>query len=151
MGDGSGNSADLKALVVPFYTEFMTADPQVDVDKIVERMERLISDDLGSASNVDGEPTGKQKLLATGRAFVKLMPDFKMEPQEILRDGDKVIVRTIASGTPTGSFKGIECDGSRSFQMTTIEIITFENNQIVDVHHADDWFTAMKQLLAVGC
>ena len=76
MGDGSGNSADLKALVVPFYTEFMTADPQVDVDEIVERMERLISDDLGSASNVDGEPTGKQKLLATGRAFVKLMPDF---------------------------------------------------------------------------
>ena len=147
MGDGSGNSADLRALIVPFYTEFMTAHPQSDADEILERMGRLISDDLGSASNVDGEPTGKQKLLATGRVFIKLMPDFKMEPQEILRDGDKVIVRTIASGTPTGSLKGIECDGSRWFQMTTIEIITFKNDQIVDMRHADDWFMAMKQLL----
>ena len=36
MDDGSGNGADLKALIMPSFTEFMTADPQVDGDGILE-------------------------------------------------------------------------------------------------------------------
>ncbi|TMQ09042.1 MAG: hypothetical protein E6J90_38790 [Deltaproteobacteria bacterium] len=34
--------------------------------------------------------------------------------------GNKVVVRSIASGSPRGSFMGMELDGTRSFKIDTI-------------------------------
>lgn len=62
------------------------------------------------------------------------------------QDGNTVIVRSMASGTPNGNFMGLPTDGSKSFRIMTIDIHTVENGQIAKVYHLEDWATSMQQL-----
>jgi len=81
--------------------------------------------------------------------FWKLIPDLKWEIQEMFPSGEStVIVRSIASGTPNGDFMGLPTDGTKSFNIMTIDIHTvdMEHRQIAQVYHLEDWTTAMKQL-----
>jgi predicted ester cyclase len=64
----------------------------------------------------------------------------------MLRVGNRVIVRSIATGTPNGDFMGLPTDGSKSFKIMTIDIHTVENGQLVQVYHLEDWPTAMQEL-----
>jgi len=62
--------------------------------------------------------------------------------------GSKVVVRSIARGSPKGGFMGLELDGSKSFRIDTTDIHELDGGQIIKVHHLEDWATAIKQLSA---
>ena len=57
----------------------------------------------------------------------------------MLQEGNKVIVRSLASGTPNGNFMGVQADGTKSFKTMTIDIHTVQNGQIAEVYHIEDW------------
>lgn len=69
-------------------------------------------------------------MIAGIKYFWNLIPDLKWEPQEILQIGNKVIVRSIVTGSPKGDFMGMKLDGTKSFKFMSIDIHTVENNQI---------------------
>ncbi|MDX2190999.1 MAG: ester cyclase [Bacteroidota bacterium] len=69
-----------------------------------------------------------------------------MEPHELLNHGEKYVVRSIATGTPNGDFMGLPTNGTKSFRIMTIDIHKIIDGKIVEVHHLEDWTTAMKQL-----
>ncbi|MCI0553770.1 MAG: ester cyclase [Anaerolineae bacterium] len=75
-----------------------------------------------------------------------MIPDLKWEPQEMIQEGNRVIVRSMASGTPNGDFMGVKATGAKSFKIMTIDIHTVENGKVVEVYHLEDWPTAIKQL-----
>jgi predicted ester cyclase len=65
----------------------------------------------------------------------------------MLVEGDKVVVRSLASGSPRGEFLGLtDLDGSKSFLITAIDIHTVEEGRIKSTHHLEDWDLALKQL-----
>ena len=78
--------------------------------------------------------------------FWKLMPDMKWEIQEMIQEGNQVVVRSILSASPNGNFMGMDLDGSKSFKTMAIDIHTIENNQIATVYHCEEWTTAIAQL-----
>ena len=92
----------------------------------------------------------KVTLIQQVAGFWKLIPDLAWVPQDLVIgvDGKKVVVRAVATGSPKGSFMGMELDGSKSFTIDTTDIHEVENGQIVRVHHLEDWATGMKQLTA---
>lgn len=131
----------LKELVKTFYTDCLTVNSRTDV---AATMNRLLADQFQSINA--GESKGKAQLIGQVQFFWKLIPDLKWEIQEMLQDGNKVIVRSIATGSPKGEFMGMNLDGSKSFRIMTIDIHAVENNQIQYVHHLEEWTTAIKQL-----
>jgi len=58
--------------------------------------------------------------------FAKLMPDLNWEVQEMIQEGNKVVVRSRATGTPKGPLFGVDGKG-KSFDILTIDIHTVEN------------------------
>ena len=134
---------NLKDIVKPLYTECLTAHPGSSPSLV---MNQLLSDQFLSINT--GETKEKPKFVAAVEYFWRLIPDLKWDVQEMLQDGNKVIVRSIASGSPNGDFNGLKLDGSKSFHITTIDIHTVENDRITQIHHVEDWATAMKQLKA---
>lgn len=60
--------------------------------------------------------------------------------------GDKIIVRSEISGTPTSSLFGVPNSDNRKFSVMSIDIHTLEGGKLVSVHHAVDWVTATKTL-----
>lgn len=131
----------LKALVEKFYTDCLTVNNHADVATV---MNHLLADDFQSINAK--ETKGKVALTGQVQFFWKLIPDLKWMPQEILQDGNKVIVRSIASGSPKGEFMGMNLDGTKSFKIMSIDIHTVENNQIKTVYHQEEWTTAIMQL-----
>ncbi|MBE9032007.1 ester cyclase [filamentous cyanobacterium LEGE 11480] len=110
-------------------------------------------DDLNSFMAADWQSTpapaggsSTTKLLKSMQAFNRLIPDLSWEPQEMLVDGNRVIVRSIASGTPEGNFFGLSTDGTKSFRIMTIDIHTVEQDKLTSAFHVEDWHGAIRQL-----
>ncbi len=132
---------NVKDVVTPFYTQCLTVNPDTNV---AEAMGKILADGFQSKGSADAK--SKEQLIGQIQFFWKLIPDLKWEIQEMFQEGNTVIVRSKASGTPNGDFMGLPTDGSRSFSVMTIDIHTVENGQVVKVYHLEDWPTAMKQL-----
>jgi predicted ester cyclase len=130
--------------VTPFYRDCLTVNASCNPAEVLER---LLADDFLSI----GVPNkSKQALMGQVQFFWKLIPDLKWEIQELFVDGNKVVVRSLASGSPRGDFMGLTgLDGSKSFHVTTIDIHTVENGRLKVVNHLEDWIIAKDQLSAL--
>ena len=132
---------NMKEIVKQFYTDCLTVNNHADP---VAVMQGLLADNFQSMSGTEIKP--KQALMGQVQFFWKLIPDLKWEVQEMLEDGNRVVVRSMASGTPHGDFMGMPVDGSKSFKIMAIDIHTVEAGQITQVYHVEEWAVAMKQL-----
>lgn len=132
---------NVKELVKTFYTDCLTVNSRTDVAAV---MGKLLADDFQSINAK--ETKNKSTLIGQIQFFWKLIPDLKWEPQEILQDNNKVIVRSKFSGSPKGEFMGMNLDGSKSFNTMSIDIHTVENGKIKTIYHVEEWPTAIAQL-----
>ncbi|MBK8212253.1 MAG: ester cyclase [Myxococcales bacterium] len=132
---------DPKSTVLPFYSEALTVR---DGGSPATVLDRLLADDFESKN---GQETKSKAVLAKQlEAFWKIIPDLRWEPKDVLVDGTKVVVRSVATGSPSGPFMGLSLDGSRSFCIDTIDIHEVRDGKIARVYHLEDWATALKQL-----
>ncbi len=132
---------NLKELVKPFYEDLLTANSGADVQKV---MRTLLAD---SFQNINTAHTlTKEDFKTHVPGLFQMIPNMKCEVQEMVQEGNKVVVRSIISGNPVGNFFGIQCDGSKAFSVMAIDLHTFEGNQIASVHHLEEWTTAFQQL-----
>jgi predicted ester cyclase len=60
-------------------------------------------------------------------------------------DGDFVVVRSRATGTPKGPLFGVNGEG-RSFDIMTIDIHEMKDGKIARSYHIEDWAGALQQL-----
>ncbi|MFO0644100.1 MAG: ester cyclase [Polyangiaceae bacterium] len=134
---------EVHAIVAPFYKQALTVNTATTSTAVLEK---ILADAFQSINSQDTKP--KAALIKQVEFFWKLIPDLKWEPQDMFFADNKVVVRSIASGSPKGSFMGLELDGTRSFKIDTTDIHEIDNGQIVRVHHLEDWATAIKQLSA---
>lgn len=132
---------NLKEVVRAFYTECLTVG---GTPNLIERLSQLLADDFESRNAA--ETKNKQVLIAQINGFWKLMPDMKWEIQDMVQEGNKVVVRSLFSASPKGNFMGMELDGSKSFQTMAMDMHTVEGGQIQQVYHVEEWSTAITQL-----
>lgn len=130
-----------KEALLAFYRKALTVNSDANPAAVLSD---ILADNFVSNGSVDSKT--KEQLIGQVGFFWKLIPDLKWEPQDIIEDGDKYVVRSIATGTPNGDFMGLPTDGTKSFKIMTIDIHRFEDGKDVEVYHLEDWGTAMKQL-----
>jgi predicted ester cyclase len=131
----------LQDAIYPLYRDCLTAN---ELHTPAEVIDRICHDEYLSFG-----PQNKSKatLAAHIQQLWRVVPDLRWEVQQILVEGDKVVVRSLASGSPRGDFMGlVGLDGSKSFHITTIDIHSIEGGRIRSTHHLEDWGTAIRQL-----
>ena len=124
-----------------FYDKALTVNTESTPAAVLSS---ILAPDFVSRGSVTAET--KDELIGRFGFFGQLIPDLKTEIQEILSDGNRYIVRSKATGTPNGDFMGVDTVGSKSFEIMTIDIHRIVDGQIVEIHHLEDWPTAMAQL-----
>jgi steroid delta-isomerase-like uncharacterized protein len=134
---------NLEEIVRPLYTDAFSVKQGGDAAAV---MNRVLADDFQSIGSAGSK--SKAQLIGQIQFFWKLVPDLKWSVQEMLCTDNRVIVRSIASGSPNGDFMGVPTNGSKRFEIMTIDIHTVVNGKIQSVHHLEDWLTAMGQLKA---
>ena len=131
----------LKETVRAFYEECLAVGGPAN---LTERLQALLADGFESR-NAAGTKS-KEALIAQINGFWKLMPDMRWEIQDIVQEGNRVVVRSLFSASPNGHFMGLELDGSKSFKTMAMDMHTVENGQIQMVYHVEEWSTAIAQL-----
>lgn len=130
-------------VVKRFYADLLTTP----ADATPEAVREVVAEDWESTPTPLGGP-GAEGLVNTLGAFGQLIPDLTWEPQEILQDGNRFIVRGRATGTPVGPFFGVDPATGKSFDIMSIDIHTVEDGKIVRSYHVEEWATAIQQLTA---
>ena len=94
------------------------------------------------------EPT-KEGVKAFFRMYIAAFPDLRMDVQDMLPSGDKVVARVKATGTHQGEFMGMPATG-RPVDVQLIDIIRFGDDGLAHEHWGVfDAMTMMQQLGAV--
>jgi len=135
-------AADDKALVQTFYDYLSNPASQAHADAfsaVTAEQWQSIGDYSGKSKTVD-QFTGQ-----VSGFFAQLIPDLQWEVQEMIQEGNTVVVRSRATGTPNGPLFGVD-GGGNSFDILTIDIHTVENGKIVTSYHLEDWAGALQQL-----
>jgi predicted ester cyclase len=133
--------ADNTATVTKFYD--LLSNPSDAAQ--VEAFQDATSPDWESIGNYSGKNKTREAFLGQVGGFAQLMPDLDWAVQAMHQDGDTVIVRSRATGTPVAPFFGVDGQG-RSFDILAIDIHELADGLIVRTYHVEDWATALQQL-----
>lgn len=136
------NTDTARALVAPFY-EALNTPAAKDVKALIEG---VASPEWRSFAG-ETVSKGREEFIAQVMGFGKLLPDLAWEIKEVFVDGDRVIVRSEARGTPAGDFMGVP-HGGKKFAIMTLDVHTVANGKLVRAHHVEDWAGALRQLKA---
>lgn len=134
--------ADDRATVEAFYG-LLNAPTAPD---LAARADKILATNWITAGNNTGG-NDKAYFVKAVQGFGQGVPNLKWEILEILKDGNRYIVRGRATGTPAKPFLGVEPAG-KSFDIMSIDIHTVEGGKIVKTFHVEDWAGAIRQLRA---
>lgn len=133
--------ANEKAITQVFY-DFLSNPTS---DQHAAALKAATSADWVSIGDYSGTNKTRGKFLAQVGGFGKLIPDLKWAVEEMIQEGNQVVVRSRATGTPVGPLFGVDGKG-KGFDILTIDIHTVEDGKIVRTYHVEDWAGALRQL-----
>ena len=126
-----------KKNVLLWYDAFSKKDPAL--------LDQILSKDWVDIPPAPNQPPGppgaKQILMELTTAF----PDLDIKIEDVLQDGNKVIVRSTISGTQRGALMGFLAK-TRQMSIQAIDIHEFKDGRIVRTWHTEDWMTGLRQL-----
>lgn len=135
-------SEQIKARVRQFYDEVVNTG---DLDRVDE----FCTEDFVDHEEFPGIPPDregvKQFFAMTRAAF----PDFRMDVEELIVEGDRVAVRATMSGTHQGEFLGMPATGRR-FSVIAVDILRIVDEERAAEHWGvTDVMSLMQQLGAI--
>jgi steroid delta-isomerase-like uncharacterized protein len=92
-----------------------------------------------------GIPPGREAVKQFSTLFRSAFPDLKITIDDIIAEGDKVVVRGIWSGTHKGEFMGIPPTG-KSVSFGVIDIVRIVGGKVVEHWGQMDTLRMMQQL-----
>jgi steroid delta-isomerase-like uncharacterized protein len=133
------STADNKELTLRFYDEAINKG---NLDLIDE----LVAADFVEHEGFPGLPTtGPEAPKEALGMFAAAFSDLEMSADDVIAEGDKVVVRGTMSGTHTGEFMGIP-PTNRSFSVQFIDIIEIHDGKATAHWGVTDQAAMMGQL-----
>jgi steroid delta-isomerase-like uncharacterized protein len=108
----------------------------------------LLADDLVEHEETPGLAPTKDGVLEFFRMYTAAFPDLRMDPEDVLPSGDKVVARVRVTGTHEGEFLGIPATG-RGIDVQVIDIVRFGDDGLAHEHWGVFDVMAMMQQLGV--
>lgn len=136
-GASGTNRADNITIIRTFYEEGWNKANLGIVDKLW--------DERGVLRTSGDTVTGREAMKERMRDVFAAMPDLRLTIDDIVADGDKVIVRWTAIGTHRGSWKGIQ-PTNRQIKWSGLEWDRFDGGMIRDMQREYDTAGFMRQL-----
>lgn len=108
-----------------------------------------VADEFVEHEETPGFEPGKEGVKQMFHMYRAAFPDLRMEAEDVLVDGDKVVVRARATGTHQGEFMGMPATG-KSVDIQLIDIIRFGEDGLAHEHWGIlDALGMMQQLGAI--
>lgn len=128
-----------KAAVRRIYDELWNERRLEVADEVI--VEGAVNYDTG----LTPMPFGPEEMKGTVRMVTAGFPDNRHEVEEVIAEGDTVVLRCTLTGTQEGEFMGIPPTGRR-IQVNEIHIYRLEGGKAVEHRAGRDDLGAMRQL-----
>ncbi len=132
-----------KTDIQPFYAFLSNPGSETHAQAFLES----VDSGWKSIGDYSGKTKIKEKFVKQLKGFSQLIPDLNWAIEEVIIDGNKVVVRSRATGTPKGPLFGVDGKG-KSFDILTIDIHTVNTGKVTQTYHVEDWAGALRQLSA---
>jgi steroid delta-isomerase-like uncharacterized protein len=126
-----------KQIVTRWYAAFAENNPTV-LDQVLAKGWR----DIPPAPAQPPGPEGAKQILVQ---LWTTFPDLSIKIEDVLQDGDKVIVRSTISGTQKAPFLGYPAK-NRKMTIQAVDIHEVKDGKIIQTWHTEDWMTGFHQL-----
>ncbi len=112
----------------------------------VEVIDQVISADFVDHSQLPpGVPSGREGVKALVKALRSAFPDFKVNIERQIAEGDLVVQHISATGTMKGDFAGMPASGKRA-RWEAIHISRLANGKVVEHWSVQDQLGMLQQL-----
>jgi steroid delta-isomerase-like uncharacterized protein len=130
-------STETNKAIVRRYNEQVIGEGRADL------VEEFLAEDIELHGT--GLPPGQEAVRQWVTTMAAAFPDRKQTVDDVLAEGDKVIVRATFSGTHQGEMEGIPATG-RAVTQPSITIFRLTNGKIAEGWYASDHLSFMQQL-----
>lgn len=110
----------------------------------IDEFSNLLADDFKEIDQ-RGEAKNKAESINETKQLKSAMPDLRYDIQEVIAEGDKVVVVDTFTGTMKGEMLGIQPTGKR-MSVPEIDVYTVRNGKLAEVRSALDTGYMMEQL-----
>jgi steroid delta-isomerase-like uncharacterized protein len=137
----TAQEATNKATFRRFHDAVNTGDGQI----ISKTIDELVEPDALIRTPVPLDATGPQALKQVWAVLLRAFPDLHLTVEDMIAEGDKVVVRNTVTGTHRGEYVGLLPTG-KSVTYNEIFIFRFAEGRIAETWGVVDVFSQMKQL-----
>ena len=113
--------------------------------KNLDDLEEVIASDVTSHPARPGQAPGLEGVKQLFSSLHAAFPDFHIDVEDMIAEGDKVVARVTGSGTHQGEFMGIAPTGNR-VEFSAIDIARIAEGKIVEHWSNSDQLGLMQQL-----
>lgn len=127
-------SAKDKAAIDAFYGAFNTKD--------LSKLDVALSanwDDLPLAPH---QGPGREGFKPTAQYFFAAFPDLHVTNEQIVSEGNMVVVRSTLAGTQRGEFSGMAPSG-KPFSIMVMDMHEMQDGKIIRTWHVENWLGMM--------
>jgi steroid delta-isomerase-like uncharacterized protein len=108
-------------------------------------LEKILAPSWVDIPSPPDAPRGPEAAKAAMAMLVSAFPDFDIRIEDIIQDGNKVVVRSTITGTQQQAFAGLPATG-RSIRIQAVDIHEIDNGKIARTWHTEDWMTGLREL-----
>ena len=115
----------------------------------IDLIDEIVASDFVEHEDMGpGIPPGREGLKPATEMLRSAFPDFQATIQDMIAEGDKVVLRMTWSGTQAGAFMGIPASG-KSFTIEVFDIMRIDGGKIAEHWGQTDIMGMMQQLGAM--
>jgi steroid delta-isomerase-like uncharacterized protein len=137
-------ATDNKATFVRFHDAIGTGD----MKQVATTIEEVVEPDVQIRTPLPVKTSGAEALKEVTETLLQAFPDIHLTVEDLIEEGDKVVGRTVVTGTHQGEYMGIAPTG-KSVTYNEIFIFRFVHGRIAETWGVVDVFSQMKQLGAI--
>jgi predicted ester cyclase len=137
----TAEEASNKATVRRFDDVVSTGDAEV----ISKTIDEVVEPDVLIHMRLPIQATGAQALKQVWAMLLRGLPDLHVAVEDLIAEGDKVVMRNSVTGTHQGEYMGVQPTG-KSITYNEIFIFRFKGGRIAEMWGVVDVFSQMKQL-----
>ena len=127
------------------FRRFHDAINTGDAATISKTVDEVVEPDVLIRTPLPVEATGAPALKQAMTMLLRAFPDLHLTVEDVIEEGDKVVGRTVVTGTQQGEYMGLAPTG-RSVVYDEIFIFRFVNGRIAETWGVVDVFAQMRQL-----
>jgi steroid delta-isomerase-like uncharacterized protein len=114
----------------------------------LDRVEEIIAPDEVDHTVPPGVPSGLEGVKQIFTTFHSAFPDLRIQIEDLIAEGDKVVARVTARGTHQGEFMGIAPTG-KPVSFNAIDVVRIAGGKIVERWSQADLLGLLQQLGAI--